>query len=222
MILSCSLHFIFLNFSFFGRKIRKILLICKECWSEINYKTLEEICKRNDGIPDSYKIDEIDVGSPFFYNFWDIFIRSNRIIWFSKSLVYATCSIKKFEYEELKSKHFFDLSSEWHVNKYKLLFILNSLPETFEQHRNGSKTNFVPLSHSITITFSLKSALYIHYYNNYKVVGVWINFVIRLTNTCIQKVYSENGTYSETDLKFDELEEIYQILSFLVNYITSF
>ena len=41
---------------------------------------LEKIYKRKEGIPDSYKIDEIDVDSYFFYNFLDIFTKSNRII----------------------------------------------------------------------------------------------------------------------------------------------
>ena len=63
---------------------------------------LEKIYRRKEGIPDSNKIDEIDVISYFFYNFLDIFTKSNRITRFSKRLEYATFSIKKFsiEYEE--------------------------------------------------------------------------------------------------------------------------
>ena len=65
---------------------------------------LEKIYKRKEGIPDAYKIDEIDVDSYFFCNFLDIFTKSNRIIRFSKGLEYATFSIKKFEYEEFIAK----------------------------------------------------------------------------------------------------------------------
>ena len=53
---------------------------------------------RKESIPDAYKIDEIDVDSYFFYNFLEIFKKSNRIIRFSKGLEYATFPIKKFEY----------------------------------------------------------------------------------------------------------------------------
>ena len=152
----------------------------------------------------------------------DIFTKSNRIIRFSKGLEYATFSIKKFEYEEFIAKQSFDLSSELHVSKYELLFILNSVPDILEQYRNISQTNFVPLPEPITITSSLQSALYSHYYNDYNAVGVLIRFGIRLPNAYIQKFDSKNGTFSEIDLKFDELEKIYRSLTFLVNYITSF
>ena len=66
-------------------------------------------------------------------------------------------------------------------------------------------TNFVPLPERITITSSLQSALYFHYYNDYNAVVVRIRFGIRLPNVYIQKFHSKNGTFSEIDLKFDEL-----------------
>ena len=148
----------------------------------------------------------------------DIFTKSNRIIRFSKGLEYATFSIKEFEYEEFIANQSFDLSSELHVSKYELLFILNSVPDILEQYRNISQTNFVPLPEPIT----LQSALYFHYYNDYNAVGVLIRFGIRLPNAYIQKFDSKNGTFSEIDLKLHELEKIYQSLTFLVNYVTSF
>ena len=179
-------------------------------------KILEKIYKRKKGIPDAYKIDEIDVDSYFFYNFLDIFTKSNRIIRFSKGLEYAAFSIKKFEYEEFIAKQSFDFSSELHVSKSEFLFILNSIPDILEQHRNISQINFVPLPEPIPITktSSLQSALYFHYYNDYNAVGVRIRFGIRLPNAYIQKLDSKNETFSEIDLKFDELEKIYQSLTF--------
>ena len=56
---------------------------------------LEKIYKRKEGIADAYRVDEIDVDSDFFYNFWDVFTQNNRIIRFSKRFEYATFSIKK-------------------------------------------------------------------------------------------------------------------------------
>ena len=52
---------------------------------------------------DAYRVDEIDVDSYFFYNFLDVFTQNNRIIRFSKGFEYATCSIKKFEYDDNKT-----------------------------------------------------------------------------------------------------------------------
>ena len=164
---------------------------------------LRKIYKRKEGIPDAYKIDEIDVDSYFFYNFLDIFTKSNIIIRFSKGLEYATFSIAKFDYEEFIAKQSSDLSSELHVSKYELLFILNSVYDILEQYRNISQKNFVPLPEPITITSSLQSALYFHYYNDYNAVGVRIRFGIRLPNAYIQNLDSKNGTFSEIDLKFD-------------------
>ena len=130
--------------------------------------------------------------------------------------------LKNLNMRSLLRNIFFDLSSELHVSKYELLFILNSVPDILEQYRSISQTNFVPLPEPITITSSLQSALYFHYYNDYNAMGVLIRFGIRLPNAYIQKFDSKNGTFSEIDLKFDELEKIYQSLTFLVNYVTSF
>ena len=90
---------------------------------------LEKIYKRKVGIADAYKVDEIDVDSYFFYNFLDISVQNNRIFRFSKGFESATFSIKKFKYDDYITKQSFDLSSELHINKYKILFILNSVTE---------------------------------------------------------------------------------------------
>ena len=178
---------------------------------------MEKIYKRKEGIPDAYKKDEIDVDSYFFNNFLEIFTISNRIIRFSRGVEYATFSSKQFEYEEFIPKQCFDLSSELHLSKYELLFILNSVPDILEQYRNISQTYFVPLPDPATITSSLQSALYFHYYNDYNAVGLRIRFGIRLPSAYIQKFDSKIGMFSEIDLTFDELEKIYQSLTFLVN-----
>ena len=93
---------------------------------------LEKIYKRKEGIADAYRVDEIDVDSYFFYNFLDVFTQNNRIIGLSKGFEHATFSIKKFEFDDNITKQSFDLSSELHINKYEMLFILNSVPEIIE------------------------------------------------------------------------------------------
>ena len=95
-------------------------------------KFLEKVYKRKEGIADAYRVDEIDVDSYFFYNFLDVFTQNNRIIGLSKGFEHATFSIKKFEFDDNITKQSFDLSSELHINKYEMLFILNSVPEIIE------------------------------------------------------------------------------------------
>ena len=130
--------------------------------------------------------------------------------------------LKKFKYDDYITKQSFDLSSELHINKYKILFILNSVPEILEQYRNLAQANCIPIPDPIAITSSVQSALFFHYYTDYNSEGVKIRFGIRLPNIYIQNFCSKNGILSEIDLKFNEVEQIYQSLTFLVNYVTSF
>ena len=183
---------------------------------------LEKIYKRKEGIADAYRVDKIDVDSYFFYNFLDVFTQNNRIIRFSKGFEYATFSIKKFEYDDYITKQSFDLSPELHINKYEMLFILNSVPEIMEQYRNLSQSNYILIPEPVTITSSLQSALFFHYYKDYNAEGVRLRFGIRLPNIYIQKFSSKFGTFSEIDLRFNEMERIYQSLTFLINYVNSF
>ena len=211
--------FLILIFFYINRVLREILLICK---IKNHLQLLERIYKRKEGIADAYKVDEIDVDSYFFYNFLDICVQNDRIIRFSKGFEYATFSIKKFNYDDYITKQSFELSSELHINKYEILFILNSVPEILEQCRNLAQANCIPIPDHIAITSSVQSALFFHYYTDYNSEGVKILFGIRLPNTYIQKFCSKNGILSEIELKFNEVEQLYQSLTFLVNYVTSF
>ena len=102
-----------------------------------------------------------------FYNCLDICVQNNRIIRFGKGLEKATFSIKKFKYDDKITKQSFDLSSELHVNKYEILFILNSVPEILKQYRNLAQGNCIPIHDPIAITSSVQRALFFHYYTDY-------------------------------------------------------
>ena len=73
--------------------------------------------KREEGIADAYKVDEVEVDTYFFYNFLGICVQNGRIIRFSKRFEYARFSIKKFKFDDYITKQSFDLSSEIHINK---------------------------------------------------------------------------------------------------------
>ena len=66
---------------------------------------------------------------------------------------------KKFEYDDYTTKQSFDISSELHINKYEMLFILNSVPEIMEQYRNLTQSKYIPIPEPVKITSSLQSAL---------------------------------------------------------------
>ena len=103
-----------------------------------------------------------------------------------------------------------------------MLFILISVPEIMEQYRNLTQPNYIPIPEPVTITSSLQSALLFHYYKDYNAEGVRVRFGIRLPNIYIQKYSSKFGEFFEVDLRFNEMERIYQSLTFLVNYVNSF
>ena len=151
----------------------------------------------------------------FLYIFLDVFTQNNRIIQFSIGFEYATFSIKKFEYVDYITEQSFRLSSELLINKYEVLFILNSVPEILEQYRNLTQSNYIPIPEPVvTITSSLQSALFFHYYKDYNADGVRVRFGTRLPNIYIQKSSSKFGESSEIDLRFNEMERVYQSLTF--------
>ena len=67
-----------------------------------------------------------------------------------------------------------------------MLFILNSVPEIMEQYRNLSQSKYIPIPEPSTITSSVQSALFFHYYKDYNAEGVRIRFAL---------------TFSEIDLR---------------------
>ena len=72
------------------------------------------------------------------------------------------------------TKQSFDLSSELHLNKYENVLNLNSVTEILEQYRNLAQADCIPFPDPITITSSVQSALFFHYYTDYNSEGVKI------------------------------------------------
>ena len=144
---------------------------------------------------------------------WTFFTQYNRIIRFSKGFEHAIVSIKTFEYDDFISKQFFDLSSELHINKYEMLFIVSSVTEIMEQYRHISQSNYIPSPEPVTIT----SALFFHYYKDYNAEGVRVGFRIRLPNIYIKNFNCNFVTFFEIDLRFlsklDFLGQLRQLIS---------
>ena len=163
-------------------------------------KVLEKICKRKEGIPDAYKIDKIDVDSYFFYIFFDIFTKSNRITQFSKGLEYATFSTKKNLNMRslLRNKFILRIACK----QIRIVVHFELWPLFFEAvHKYFTKKFFSSPRPNNNIFFTTEYFNF-YYYNDYNVVGVQIRFGIRLPNAYIQKLDSKNGTFSKNDLKF--------------------
>ena len=92
--------------------------------------------------------------------------------------------------------------------------ILNFDPETMEQCIYISQSDYIQIPEPVTITSSVQSALFFRYYIEYNAEGVGVRFGIRLPNIYIQKLSSKCGTISEIDLRFNDMERIYQRLTF--------
>ena len=68
-----------------------------------------------------------------------------------------------------------------------MLFILNSVQEIMEQYRHLTQYNYIPIPEPVTITSSLQSALFFHYYKDYNAEGVGVRF----WNTTSQHLYTK-------------------------------
>ena len=68
---------------------------------------------------------------------------------------------------------------------------MNSVPEIMERYKNLSQSNYIPIPEPVTITSSLQSAMFSHYYKDYNTVEVRVRFGMRLHNTYIQKFGSK-------------------------------
>ena len=100
------------------------------------------------------------------------------------------------------------------INNYGMLFILNFVPEITEQYRNLSLSNDIPNPEPATITSSLQSALFFFYYKGYNAEGARVRIGKRSHNFYIPKFSSKSGTFSEIEMRFSEMERIYQSVNF--------
>ena len=103
-----------------------------------------------------------------------------------------------------------------------MLIILKSVPETMEQYRNLSQSTYILVSEPVTITSSLQSAFFFFHHKDYNAEGVRLELWIRLPKNYIQKFSFQFVTIYEFELRFNEMERIYQCLTFLVNKVNSF
>ena len=102
---------------------------------------------------------------------WTFLLKTTELSGLVKDLNMQPSLSKKIEYDDYITKQSFDLSSELHINKYEMLFILNSAPEIREQYRNLTQSNYIPIPEPVTITSSLQSALFFHCHQNYNAQG---------------------------------------------------
>ena len=188
---------------------------------EKHFILLEKIYKRKERIADAYRVDETDV-DPFFLNFFWTFslkkkTKSSDLV---KDLNMQHSLSKTLNMTTTKQNNL--LICRQNYTSTSMLFILNFVVEIMEQYRNLSQSSYIPTPEPVKITSFQQSALFFQHYKDYIAEGVRVRFGIRLPNIFIQKLSSEFVTFSEIDLRFNEMERIYQNLTFLTNYVNSF
>ena len=102
---------------------------------------LDKIYRITENIP----VEEFDIDSYFFFNILDIASCHNRIIRVSKGLSLSTFAIKKFTFYSQISVQSYFLSSEIHLNKKDLQYLLEFLPNLVQKYKKANKPNFIPL-----------------------------------------------------------------------------
>ena len=108
---------------------------------------LELLYKKKENIPIDFLIDEIDVDSYLFHNFLDVFIvfQVKRVIRLIKGLFRETYPIKEFTFDPQIAYQSFKLTSELHLTRKEILFILENLKLTKKSYDNLSKTFLSPI-----------------------------------------------------------------------------
>ena len=105
----------------------------------------ELLCQKKEKIAIYFLIDEIDVDSYFFHNFFDVFIVQNRVIRLSKGLFRENYSIKELTFDAHIAYQSFKLTAELHLTRKENLFVLEKLKLFKKSYDNKSKTLFYTL-----------------------------------------------------------------------------
>ena len=87
----------------------------------------ELLYKKKEKIPCDFLIDETDVDSYFFHNFWDVYVVQNRVLRLTKGFFRETYSIKEFTFEPHITYQSYKLTAELHLTRNETLFILENL-----------------------------------------------------------------------------------------------
>ena len=110
----------------------------------------ELLYKKKEKVPIDFLIDEIDVYSYFFHNFFlffDVFNVQNRVIRLSKGLFRETYSIKEFTFDPQIAYQSFKLTAELHLTRKDILFILENLKLIKKSYDNIPKTFLSPIQY---------------------------------------------------------------------------
>ena len=171
---------------------------------------LDKIYRITENIPEEVPVEEIDIDSYFFFNILDIASCHNRIIRVSKGLSLSTFAIKKFTFYSQISVQSYFLSSEIHLNKKDLQYLLEFLPNLVQKYKKANKPNFIPLpTPKTSLGKSPESAaLFLHYYQEYYSAATsFIRVGFRLPSFYVQKFQQcpKFSLVSEIDLKYPEI-----------------
>ena len=115
-------------------------------------------------IPLNFLIDEIDVDFYFFNNFLDVYDVQNRVLRLSKGLLRETYSIKEFTFDPHISYQSFKITTELHLTRKELLFILENLKLIKKSYDNISKPFFIPYPIPKLVKTPQQSSFFLHFF----------------------------------------------------------
>ena len=122
---------------------------------------LKLLYKKKENIPCDFLFDEIDV---LFHNFLDVYVVQNRILRLSKGLFRETYSITEFIFDPHIAHRSYKLTSELHLTRKEILFILEKMKLIKKSYDNISKTLFIPYPTPKFVKTPQQSSLFLHFF----------------------------------------------------------
>ena len=129
--------------------------------------SLCKLCSFYEEISEEF-LDETDVDSYFYHNIFDISQSQHRIVRVNRGSNKKPCSIKLFQFSDLKTQQRYILQEEVNISRRELTCLVDNLRDFLKTFDQASKCIQIPLPKPEVEIGSTKSKdnLSAHYYND--------------------------------------------------------
>ena len=153
-------------------------------------------------------LDETDVDSYFYLNFFDISQSQHRVVRVGRGSNKKSFAIKLFQFCDLKTQQRYILQEEVNISKRELTCLVDSLRDFLKNFDHASKCRQIPLPKPKVEIGSTKSEdnLFAHYYNDiieHPNRQICLSFRFGNNNSCvfsIQKFELQGNQFILTDI----------------------
>ena len=160
---------------------------------------LEVLYKKKENIPCDFLIDEIDVDSYFFHNFWKFMLSKMEFSDKVKVSFRETYSIKEFTFDAHIAYQSYKLNAKLNLTKKETQFILEILKLIKQSFDNIPNTLFIPYPTPNFVKTPQESSLFLYFFKDFQnSKSCKIRFGLRYPEIFFEKI-----------IKFDLSSQIY-------------